>query len=54
MIALNAVEFVALALGATHSHPTISDLVNPWLLSTPSRAVAFALWLAFGYWLTRR
>jgi hypothetical protein len=54
VLGLNAVELAALFLGANHAHPTLSDLINPWLLSTPSRAVAFALWLAFGYWLTRR
>jgi hypothetical protein len=54
VIAVNAVELVSLLLGASHAHPTVSDLVNPWLLSTPSRAAAFALWLGFGYWLTRR
>jgi hypothetical protein len=54
VIALNAVELVSLALGSTSAHPTISDLVNPWLLSTPARAVAFALWLGLGYWLSRR
>jgi hypothetical protein len=54
VIAVNAIEVAALVLGANHGHPTISDLVNPWLLSDPARALAFALWLAFGYWLTRR
>jgi hypothetical protein len=54
VIAITAIELAALALGANHAHPTISDLVNPWLLSTPSRAVAFGLWLAFGCWLLRR
>jgi hypothetical protein len=53
-IALTAVEIVALGLGASHAHPTISDLVNPWLSSTPGRAAAFALWLGFGFWLVRR
>lgn len=54
LLALTAIEVVALALGATHSHPTISDLVNPLLSTTPGRAAAFALWLGFGYWLIRR
>jgi hypothetical protein len=54
VVTLNAVEFAALFLGANHAHPTVSDLVNPWLLSTISRAVAFGLWLALGYWLARR
>jgi phosphotransferase system glucose/maltose/N-acetylglucosamine-specific IIC component len=54
VIGLNAIELISLALGSTRSHPTMSDLVNPWLLSTPSRAAGFGLWLAFGYWLARR
>lgn len=54
VVGLTAVELAALLLGADHAHPTISDLVNPWLLSIPGRAVAFGLWLALGYWLTRR
>jgi hypothetical protein len=54
VIGLNGIEVASLALGSTHTHPTMSDLVNPWLLSTPSRAVGFGLWLAFGYWLARR
>lgn len=54
VIGFNAIELVSLALGPTHAHPTISDLVNPWLLSTPSRAVGFGLWLSHGYWLARR
>jgi hypothetical protein len=54
VIAITAIELAALALGANHAHPTISDLVNPGLLSTPSRALAFGLWLAFGCWLLRR
>jgi hypothetical protein len=54
VIGLNAIELISLALGSTDAHPTISDLVNPWLLSTPSRAVGFALWLTVGYWLSRR
>jgi hypothetical protein len=53
-IALTGVEVAALLLGAKHAHPTVSDLVNPWLLSTPGRALAFGLWLALGYWLSRR
>jgi hypothetical protein len=54
VVGLNAVELVSLALGPGHAHPTISDLVNPWLLSAPARAVGFALWLGLGYWLSRR
>jgi hypothetical protein len=54
VIGLNAIEAISLVLGSTHAHPTMSDLVNPWLLSTPSRAVGFGLWLALGYWLSRR
>jgi hypothetical protein len=53
-VAINALELLSLALGANHAHPTISDLVNPWLLHPPGRAVAFAVWLSFGYWLVRR
>jgi hypothetical protein len=52
--AFTAVELLALFLGANHAHPTVSDLVNPWLGPTPTRAAAFALWLAFGWWLVRR
>jgi hypothetical protein len=54
VIGVNVIEFTSLFLGANRAHPTVSDLVNPWLLSTPSRAVAFGLWLCLGYWLTRR
>jgi peptidoglycan/LPS O-acetylase OafA/YrhL len=54
VVAFNAIELVSLALGSTHAHPTVSDLTNPWLLSTPSRAVGFGLWLSLGYWLARR
>jgi len=52
--AVTVIEILALALGANHNHPTISDLVNPWLDPTPARALWFALWLGFGYWLSRR
>jgi hypothetical protein len=54
VIALTGVELAALLLGANHAHPTVSDLVNPWLLSAPRRAFAFGLWLALGFWLIRR
>jgi peptidoglycan/LPS O-acetylase OafA/YrhL len=54
VVAVCAIELASLLLGATHAYPTISDLVNPWLDSTASRAAVFGLWLAFGYWLTRR
>lgn len=54
ILGLSAIELISLAFGSTTAHPTVSDLVNPWLLSTPSRAVAFVLWLSFGYWLSRR
>ena len=48
------IELTTLALGANHAHPTVSDLTNPWLLHTPGRAAAFALWLGLGWWITRR
>jgi hypothetical protein len=51
---VTVVELVTLASGADNHHPTISDLVNPWLLPTLGRTVAFAAWLALGYWLARR
>ena len=54
VVAVTVVEVLALVLGANHDHPTISDLVNPWLDPTPARALWFALWLGFGYWLSRR
>jgi hypothetical protein len=54
VLGLTTIEVLSLALGSTHQHPTISDLVNSWLLSTPSRAVGFGLWLSLGYWLLRR
>jgi hypothetical protein len=47
-------ELAALAAGANHAHPTISDLLNPWLAHDASRAAGFALWLGCGYWLMRR
>jgi hypothetical protein len=47
-------ELWSLAAGADHEHPTISDLVNPWLAGTPGRAVAFGLWLVLGCWLVGR
>lgn len=49
-----AVELAALFGGADHAHPTISDLVNPWIDHRWSRAGAFALWLGAGGWLLRR
>jgi hypothetical protein len=49
-----AIELTALALGANHAHPTVSDLTNPWVSDTPGRAAAFALWLGLGWWITRR
>jgi hypothetical protein len=47
-------EIVSLVAGADHDHPTISDLVNPWLAGAPGRTVAFGLWLALGCWLVGR
>jgi hypothetical protein len=52
--AVTGLEVTALATGAGPAHPTISDLLNPLLLSTPSRALGFAAWLATGIWLSRR
>jgi hypothetical protein len=54
LVAITSVEVAALTLGAGHSAPTISDLVNPWIDSTVSRSLGFALWLGFGWWLVRR
>jgi hypothetical protein len=52
--ALTSVELATFAAGSAHSAPTISDLVNPWIDSTASRSVGFALWLGLGWWLMRR
>jgi hypothetical protein len=49
-----AIELTTLALGASHAHPTVSDLTNPWLSHTPGRAAAFALWLGLGWWIVKR
>jgi hypothetical protein len=49
-----AVELAALLLGANHTHPTVSDLVNPWIDGTVRRAVGYALWLGLGVWMLRR
>jgi hypothetical protein len=54
VVIFTATELVALAAGANHAHPTISDLVNPWIDHDASRAAGFTLWLGFGYWLVRR
>ncbi len=54
VVAIIVVEILALVLGANRSHPTVSDLVNPWLDPPAARALWFALWLGFGYWLSRR
>jgi hypothetical protein len=53
-VVATVIELAALALGANHAHPTVSDLTNPWVSNTPGRAAAFALWLGFGWWIARR